>query len=112
MSRYRVRRSLVLAPFLQHTGRLALSGFAIALGVALGNAFKLITQGAINELGGAVETRWGEANLGVRGRRAGFDESLYPRLANFREVAVPSPVLEVDARFPGRREPLQILGLD
>ncbi|HUL93893.1 MAG TPA: ABC transporter permease [Burkholderiales bacterium] len=112
MSRYRVRRSLVFAPFLQHTGRLALSVLAIALGVALGYAVQLINQAAINEFGAAVQTLSGEADLAVRGPRAGFDESLYPRLAAQREVAVASPVLEVDARIPGRREPLQILGID
>jgi putative ABC transport system permease protein len=112
MSRYAVRRSLLFAPFLQHTGRLALSVLAIALGVALGYAVQLINQAAINEFGAAVQTLSGEADLAVRGPRAGFDESLYPRLAALREVAVASPVLEVDARLPGRREPLQILGLD
>jgi len=112
MSRYWVRRSLVFAPFLQHTGRLALSVLAIALGVALGYAVQLINQAAINEFGAAVQTLSGEADLAVRGPRAGFDESLYPRLAALREVAVASPVLEVDAKLPGRREPLQILGLD
>ncbi len=112
MSRYRVRRSLVLAPFLQQTGRLALSVLAIALGVALGYAVQLINQAAINEFAAAVQTLSGEADLAVRGPRAGFDESLYPRLAALREVAVASPVLEVEVKLPGRREPLQVLGLD
>src|SRR6267142_1077543 len=106
MSRYRVRRSLVFAPFLQHTGRLALSVLAIALGVALGYAVQLINQAALNEFAAAVQTLSGEADLGVRGPRTGFDESLYPRLAGLREVAVASPVLEMDAKLPGRREAL------
>ena len=112
MSRYRVRRSLLFAPFLQHPGRIALSDLAIALGVALGFAVQLINQAAINEFASAVQTLSGEADLAVRGPRAGFDESLYPRLAALPEVAVASPVLEVEAKVPGRREPLQVLGLD
>src|SRR2546422_2965269 len=112
MSRYAVRRSLLLAPLSQHKGRLALSVLAIALGVALGYAVQLINQAAINEFAAAVQTLSGEADLAVRGPRAGFDESLYPRLAKLPEVAVASPVLEVEARLPGRREPLKILGLD
>src|SRR6267154_1186909 len=112
MSRYAVRRSLLLAPLSQHKGRLALSVLAIALGVALGYAVQLINQAAINEFAAAVQTLSGEADLAVRGPRAGFDESLYPRLARLPEVAVASPVLEVEARLPGRREPLRILGLD
>src|SRR5207245_826861 len=112
MSRYAVRRSLLLAPLSQHKGRLALSVLAIALGVALGYAVQLINQAAINEFAAAVQTLSGEADLAVRGPWAGFDESLYPRLAKLPEVAVASPVLEVEARLPGRREPLKILGLD
>jgi len=112
MSRYAVRRSLLFAPFLQHPGRLALSVLAIALGVALGYAVQLINQAALNEFAAAVQTLSGDADLVVRGPKAGFDESLYPRLAALREVAVASPVIEVDARIPGRREPLKILGLD
>src|SRR3989454_10137746 len=111
MNRHAVRRSLLLAPLSQHKGGLALSVLAIALGVALGYAVQLINQAAINEFAAAVQTLSGEADLAVRGPRAGFDESLYPRFAKLPEVAVASPVLEVEARLPGRREPLKILGL-
>src|SRR5256886_9078265 len=112
MSRHAVRRSLLLAPLAQHKGRLALSVLAIALGVALGYAVQLINQAALNESPAAVQALWGEADLAVRGPRAGFDESLYPGIGRLPEVAVASPVLEVEARLPGRREPLRILGLD
>src|SRR6266581_2336866 len=112
MSGLAIRGALLLAPILQHRGRLALSLLAIALGVALGYAVQLVNQAAINEFAAAVQTLFGEADLAVRGPRAGFDESLYPRLASLPEVAVASPVLELDARLPGRRDALKILGLD
>src|SRR5213592_2503799 len=112
MSRHAVRRSLLLAPLSQHKARFALSVLAIALGVALGYAVQLINHAAISEFAAAVQTLSGEADLAVRGPRAGFDESLFPRLARLPEVAVASPVLEVEARLPGRREALRILGLD
>src|SRR5258708_2905786 len=112
MSRHAVRRSLLLAPLSQHKGRLALSVLAIALGVALGYAVQLINEAAIKEFAAVVQPLSGEADLAVRGPGAGFDESLSPRLATLPEVAVASPVLEVEARLPGRREPLKILGLD
>src|SRR5258708_5678402 len=112
MSRHAVRRSLLLAPLSQHKARPALSALATAPGVALGYAVRLINHAAINEFAAAVQTLSGEADLAVRGPRSGFDESLYPRLAKLPEVAVASPVLEVEARLPGRREPLKILGLD
>src|SRR2546426_579572 len=111
MSRYAVRRSLLLAPLSQHKGRLALSVLAIALGVALGYAVQLINQAAINEFAAAVQTLSGETDLAVRGPRAGFDESLYPRLAKLPEVAVASPGLAGEAGLPGRRGSLKRLGL-
>src|SRR3979409_1192906 len=111
MSRYAVRRSLLLAPLSQNKGRLALSVLAIALGVALGYAVQLINQAALNEFAAALQTLSGEADLAVRGPRAGFDESLYPRLAKLPEVAVASPGLEVGARVPGRREAAKVPGL-
>src|SRR5436190_17258078 len=74
MSRHAVRRSLLLAPLSQHKGRFALSVLAIALGVALGYAVQLINHAAISEFAAAVQTLSGEADLAVRGPRAGFDE--------------------------------------
>src|SRR3989454_10724379 len=112
MNRHAVRRSLLLAPLSQHKGGLALSVLAIALGVALGYAVQLINQAAINEFAAAVQTLSGEADLAVRGPRAGFDESLYPRFAKLPEVAVARPLLEGGARLPRRRRPPQIPGPD
>src|SRR5260370_1597228 len=105
MSGYAVRGSLLLAPLSQHKGRLALSVLAIALGVALGYAVQLINQAAINEFAAAVQTLSGEADLAARGPRAGFDESLYPRLATLPEVAVARPRPQGEGRPPRRRPP-------
>jgi putative ABC transport system permease protein len=112
MHSLRIGRSLLLASLAQQKSRLALSVLAIALGVALGYAVQLVNRAAIAEFAAAVQTLSGEADLVVRGPRAGFDESLYPRLAKLPQVAVASPVLELDAKLPGRREPLKVLGLD
>jgi len=96
----------------QNRLRTALAVVAIALGVALGYAVQLINQAAVNELAQGVQTLSGDADLEVRGPRAGFDEALYPRLARMPEVAVASPVVEVDAKLDGRDESLRILGID
>jgi len=104
--------ALFLAPLAQHKGRLAVSVLAIALGVALGYAVQLINAVALNEFSQAVRSLAGEADLEVRGPRAGFDEMLYPRLARLPQVAVASPVLEVDAKLPRRQETLRLLGMD
>ena len=106
------RRALFLAPLAQHKGRLAVSVIAIALGVALGYAVQLINAVALNEFSQAVQSLSGEADLEIRGPRSGFDEMLYARIASLPQVAAASPVLEAEARLPGRQEPLRVLGVD
>ncbi len=106
------RAALFLAPLAQHRGRLAVSVLAIALGVALGYAVQLINAVALAEFSQAVRALAGEADLEIRGPRAGFDEQLYPRLARLPQVAAASPVLEVETQLPGRQESLRVLGVD
>ena len=89
-----------------------LSVVAIALGVALGYAVQLINQTAVNELTLGVQTLSGDADLEVRGPRAGFAEGVYPEIAAMPEVAVASPVVEVDAKLSGHADTLRIVGLD
>ncbi len=96
----------------QNRMRTALAVLAIALGVALGYAVQLINQAAVNELAQGVQALSGDADLEVRGPRAGFDEALYPEVARMPEVAVASPVVEVDAKLAGRNESLRVLGID
>jgi len=104
---------VVLAGSLAHNKtRSLLSVLAIALGVALGYAVQLITQAAVNELTLGVQTLSGDADLQVRGSRSGFDEALYPEIAQMPEVVVASPVLEVDAKLADRDDALRIVGVD
>ncbi len=103
---------LVAGPLLQNKTRVALSLLAIALGVSLGYAVQLINRAAIDEFGNAVQTLSGESDLTVRGSRRGFDESVYPLLAKQSEVAVASPMLEIDGRLDGREDSLTVIGID
>jgi len=98
--------------FFHAGGRMLLSVLAIALGVALGFAVHLINRAAVNELAAGVRTLSGEADLEVRGGRAGFPEALYARLARLPEVAVASPVLEADAGIAGGTSTLRLIGID
>ncbi len=104
--------ALIIGPLLQHKTRLLLSVLAIALGIALGYAVQLVNRAALTEFGQAVQTLAGRADLTVRGPRDGFDETLYPRLAQRPEVAAISPMLEFDARLAQRDGSLRMLGLD
>ena len=96
----------------QNKARSLLSVLAIALGVALGYAVQLISAAAVNELGQGVQFLSGAADLQVRGPRSGFDEGIYPQLARMPEIAIASPVVEVDARIADRNDVLKIIGID
>jgi len=93
-------------------GRMALSVLGIALGVALGYAVHLVNRAAVSDLAAAVRSLAGEADLEVRGGRAGFSELLYPRIARIPGVAVASPVLELDVGVAGSGRTLRVVGLD
>jgi len=92
--------------------RTAIATFAIALGVALGFAIQTVNQSAVDEFTAGVATLSGNADLVVRGPGDGFDESTFPVIARLSAVAIASPVVEIDARLPGRDEPLRIAGVD
>jgi putative ABC transport system permease protein len=96
----------------RNRGRLVLSVVVVALGVALGFAVALINEAAVAEFTSGMKTLSGVADLEVRGPRGGFDEALFARLARDPDVAVASPIVEVDARIAGRDEALRIYGVD
>jgi len=103
---------LVLGPLLQDKLRLLVAMLAIALGVALGYAVQIVNAAALREFAQALQGFSGEADLSVRGPRSGFDQSLYPAIAQLPQVALASPVVEVQAQIVGQEEPLRIVGLD
>lgn len=107
------RLSLLLARRLgaASRGRVLLSMAGIALGVALGFAVHLVNRAAVNELAAGVRALSGDADLEVRGGRAGFPEALYAELARLPGVAVASPILEMEAGLPGGGT-LRVIGVD
>ncbi len=92
--------------------RAILGVLGIAFGVALGVAVHLINASAANDFGLAVRALAGEADLVIRGPRAGFPEAIYPRLVQHPNVAAASPAIEIDAQLAGRRSTIRVLGLD
>jgi putative ABC transport system permease protein len=93
-------------------GRAALSVIGIALGVALGYGVYLVNRAAVEDLAASVRALAGEADLQVRGGRAGFPESLYPRIARLPGVAWVNPGLELDAGIAGSERTIRVVGLD
>ena len=100
------RRALLdaaaIGPLRQAPGRTVLAVLAIALGVALGFSVYLINRVAADEVQLASRSLFGMADLAVQAPGLGFDEALYPQLAAIPGVAVASPVVEAQARLPGR----------
>jgi len=105
-------RAVFAGALLENKARSALAVLAIALGVALGYAVQLITESAVNEQALGAQLLSGNADLQIRGPRRGFDEAIYAQLARLPEVAVASPVIEIDARLADRDDALQIIGQD
>ncbi len=104
--------TFLLGEFRAHGKRAAIGVIAIAVGVAMGYAVHLINYAASNEFSQAVRSLMGNADLTVRGTRMGFSEQTYPLLATLPEVAVASPVVEIDAHIPQENEALKIIGID
>src|SRR5438046_2426445 len=107
-----VARATLGGAFGRERGRLVLATLAIALGIALGFAIDLVNRTAVAEFASGMATLSGNADLEVRGPRAGFDESVYPNVARAEGVAVASPIVEVQAPVRGFDEPLILYGVD
>jgi len=104
--------ALIAGESRSHPLRALVAMLAIAAGVAMGYAVQLINGAALTELASTVNSLTGDADLTIRGPRNGFDESLYPRIAQLPDVAAASPVVEVDARVVGHADALKLLGVD
>ena len=105
-------RWLLLGEWRAHPVRAVLAIAAIAVGVAMGFAIHLINAAAFNEFSAAIKSLSGQADIQVLGREALFDETIYPRLAEYEGVALASPVLEVQAAVPSAKGALRIVGID
>jgi hypothetical protein len=107
-----VWRVLTLAQWREQPLRVLVTIAVIALGVALSSAVYLINAGALGEFNQATRRLTGEADLILRGPKAGFDESLFADIARRPGVRTASAVLELDVPVVGQKQPLKILGLD
>ena len=110
--RWLLLHALIAGPLRAQPGRSILAVAAIALGVTLGVAVHLINASALNEMRLAAHHLAGEADLVVRGPRAGFDEALYPLIARLPQVESANPAVEVEAAIAGRDATLRIVGFD
>ena len=96
----------------ENSGRFVLALLGVAFGVALGVGVHLVNASALNEFKLAIQSLSGVADLVIRGPRAGFDESVYPRIARLPQVEAASPAIEGEAQIAGRTDTLTMIGLD
>src|SRR5258706_3917618 len=92
--------------------RKLLTILGIAAGVAFGYGVHLLNGAAVTDVAAVSRGLAGEADLEIRGGRAGFSESLSPRIARLRGVAAASPVLELDAGVAGSDRTIRVIGID
>jgi len=97
-----------------HPWRNAAAVLAVMLGVALAFSVQLINSSALAEFSSAVRSVNGQPDLELRAAQDGFDEALFALVAHQPQVALASPVLEVQtmALIGERRLPLRVLGVD
>lgn len=98
-----------------HPWRNALAVLAVTLGVALAFSVHLINQSALGEFASAARAAGGQPDLELRATRGGFGEQLYAGIAARPEVALASPVLELQTMAVepgGQRRPLRVVGID
>jgi len=98
-----------------HPWRSAAALLAVMLGVALAFSVQLINQSALSEFSSAVRSVNGDPDFELRAQRGGFDEALYERVAAQPQIALASPVVDVETQAlnaQGQRVPLRVLGLD
>lgn len=108
-------RWVTWAEWRHHALRQATAVLAVLLGVALAFSVHLINASALSEFGAAVRSVNGEADLRLQAAHGLLDESLYPRVARHPQVALVSPVIELQTQArdrQGRPHPLKLIAQD
>ena len=106
---------LAWAEWRHHPWRTGAALLAIVLGVALGHAVHVINASALGEFDAAVRAVNGTPDFELRAPAGGLDETLYARVALDPDVAVASPIVEVETAALDARDarvPLHVLGID
>lgn len=85
------------------------------LGVALAFSVHLINASALDEFSSAARSAGGQPDIELRAAQGAMDEALYARVATDPQVAVASPVLELQTLAiarDGSRKTVRVLGID
>jgi putative ABC transport system permease protein len=101
---------LTLGRWREQPGRLFLSLFAVALGVALGLAIHLVNRSALSEFSDALALVNGQAQRQVTAATGAFQDTVFNDVAQLRGLSAASPVIEVLVEIQGAK--VKLIGLD
>ena len=102
-----------------HPWRNAAAVLAVMLGVALAFSVHLINASALDEFARATRSVSGQPDLSLGSAQGSFDEGVYALVARHPQVALASPVLEINTQAlaasgaaSATRLPLRVVGVD
>ncbi len=101
---------LIIGRWREQPGRLLLSLFAVALGVALGLAIHLVNRSALGEFSDAIALVNGQAQRQVTAVTGAFNDKVFDSVVQLLGLSAASPVIEASADVAGVK--LKLIGLD
>jgi putative ABC transport system permease protein len=107
---YKALLWLIWGRWREQPGRLSLSLFAVALGVALGLAIHLVNRSALSEFSDAIALVNGQAQRQVTAATGTFDDHVFDNVAQLTGIAAASPIIETTVDIGGKK--VKLIGLD
>jgi putative ABC transport system permease protein len=114
-ARTKALTQVALSRWKEQPGRLVLSFFAVALGVALGLSIHLVNRSALAEFSDAIALVNGQAQRQVIASGGFFDDRVFDEVATLPGISLSSPVIETNAELTtneGKKVKLTMLGID
>jgi putative ABC transport system permease protein len=107
---YKALLWLIWGRWREQPGRLILSLFAVALGVALGLAIHLVNRSALSEFSDAIALVNGQAQRQVTAATGAFDDRVFDSVAQLPGIGAASPIIETTVDIEGKK--VKLIGLD
>lgn len=108
----RLRLMLLWAAFKDQPIKWLIATLAIAIGVGLGLAIHLIHQKALDQFDSGVRQFSGQADIQLLPHSTQLPDTVVEQLVGLPDIAVFSPVIDVQVRLEGLDKPVRWLGLD
>jgi putative ABC transport system permease protein len=107
---YKALLWLIWGRWREQPGRLILSLFAVALGVALGLAIHLVNRSALSEFSDAIALVNGQAQRQVTAATGAFDDRVFDNVVQLPGIAAASPIIETTVDI--RSKKVKLIGFD